>query len=382
MKRQALEQAQENRVFSAEDSIKRLRRQGREAISEWFGTPRQKVMGIALLLVLFLLLWRVVRSVLADRRLPAGSRRDRAENFSGGAGRVTGQPAVERYASMPAGRRPATGRRARGKGKQRARSGAQPKGKGQPRRRWWRKPGRWLVLLEVLAVLFVLVTGTGAWVSLQDLNETYRSLHRAGPQLLPTLGAAANPDLAAVARVHPGAPEAPVDFLPAAGAMAAPALPTPPPTITPASPAAPAAGDAVAKVEPAPVPDYARHIKIPAIGVDSPVFPSDEPLALKLGVAQFGYVTGPGQPGNLVLAAHNDSYGEIFRYLEDLEQGDEVTLFGKHSSYRYRVRETRIVNPEDVWVTLPTPRSTITLITCYPYLIDTHRLVVFAELEQ
>lgn len=380
MKRNVLGQARGNPVNNADVSTKRWQRQGRQIISEWFGTPRHKVMGIALLMLLFLLLWRVVRSVLADRRLPAGSSQDPAEGLAGGAGRVTGQPAVERQASIPAGRRPAAGKRTMGN--QRARTAPRPKGKMQPQRRWWRKPGRWLVLLEVLAVIFVLVTGTAAWVSLQDLNETYRSLHRAGPQLLPTLGAAANPDLAAVARVRPGAPEAPVDFLPAAGAMAAPALPTPPPTITPASPAAPATGDAVAEVEPTPVPDYARHIRIPAIDVDSPVFPSDEPLALKLGVAQFGYVTEPGQPGNLVLAAHNDSYGEIFRHLEDLEQGDEVTLFGKHSSYRYRVREKRIVNPEDVWVTLPTPRSTITLITCYPYLIDTHRLVVFAELEE
>jgi len=38
------------------------------------------------------------------------------------------------------------------------------------------------------------------------------------------------------------------------------------------------------------------------------------------------------------------------------------------------------VNPDDVSVMYPTSTPVLTLMTCYPYLVDTHRLVVIAEL--
>jgi sortase A len=46
------------------------------------------------------------------------------------------------------------------------------------------------------------------------------------------------------------------------------------------------------------------------------------------------------------------------------------------------VKEKRIINPTDVEVMLPTTEPVATLQTCYPYLIDTYRLVVIGELAQ
>jgi sortase A len=48
--------------------------------------------------------------------------------------------------------------------------------------------------------------------------------------------------------------------------------------------------------------------------------------------------------------------------------------------YVYRVTGTEIVEPTDVHVMNPTARATLTLISCYPYLIDNKRIAVFAEL--
>ena len=62
---------------------------------------------------------------------------------------------------------------------------------------------------------------------------------------------------------------------------------------------------------------------------------------------------------------------------------DDVRVVTARGEYFYRVRKTRIVNPEDVWVLAPTPKPTVTLITCYPFSYVGHapqRFIVQAEL--
>ena len=59
--------------------------------------------------------------------------------------------------------------------------------------------------------------------------------------------------------------------------------------------------------------ETARRIVIPEIGVDHVIVQGTDPEALKLGVGQEQNGTTPSGNGNLVLAAHNDIYGEIFR---------------------------------------------------------------------
>jgi sortase A len=81
-----------------------------------------------------------------------------------------------------------------------------------------------------------------------------------------------------------------------------------------------------------------------------------------------------------VLSAHNDAYGEIFRDLHKLRSGDEVLVHFDGRVFRYIVRKMEIVLPTQVEVMDPTDYPVLTLITCYPYLIDTHRIVVVCDL--
>jgi len=124
------------------------------------------------------------------------------------------------------------------------------------------------------------------------------------------------------------------------------------------------------------------RIVIPKINVDAPIVNDVTWEALKKGV---GYLPGsayPGERGNLYLAAHNDIYGEIFRNLDELEPGDEYFIFGGEQKFRYVVKEKRVIDPSNVEVMWPTTEPVATLQTCYPYLIDTHRLVVIGELAE
>ncbi len=128
-------------------------------------------------------------------------------------------------------------------------------------------------------------------------------------------------------------------------------------------------------------PSQALRVVIPAINKDSLVVQGDTWDQLKKGVGQHLGTADPGQPGNVVLSAHNDIYGETFRHLDQLEPGDEVQLYTASQVFTYIVTGTRIVEPTEVSVMDATAHPSLTLISCYPYLIDDQRIVVFADLQ-
>lgn len=128
-------------------------------------------------------------------------------------------------------------------------------------------------------------------------------------------------------------------------------------------------------------PEQAIRIQIPAIQVDAPVVQDDGWDQLKKGVGQYIGSANPGQTGNIVLSGHNDVYGEVFKRLDELEPGNTIIIFSINRQYVYVISGSQIVEPTQVEVMAPTSDPTLTLISCYPYLIDNKRIVVFANLQ-
>jgi sortase A len=154
----------------------------------------------------------------------------------------------------------------------------------------------------------------------------------------------------------------------------APELPTAEPTAEPATPESstaelPASGSV-----------FPCRLVISKIGVDAPVVEGDTDEDLKKGIGHRIGTANPGEQGNMVVSAHNDIHGEIFRHLVKLEAGDEVLIHTNQGAFRYIVSKLEIVLPTNVEVMNPTDHPALTMITCYPYLVDTHRIVVLAEL--
>ena len=134
---------------------------------------------------------------------------------------------------------------------------------------------------------------------------------------------------------------------------------------------------------PTPGPEQARNILIPALwNSPAPVVQGDGWEQLRRGVGQHIGSANPGEAGNVVLSAHNDIFGELFRYLDQLRPGDEIVLSTATQDYTYRVTGWRTVEPTEVDVMAATTRPTVTLISCYPYLVDDQRIVVFGELAE
>lgn len=131
---------------------------------------------------------------------------------------------------------------------------------------------------------------------------------------------------------------------------------------------------------PTPAPQHGVRIQIPAIDVDAPIVHGDDWEQLKKGVAHRADTANPGQIGNTVLSGHNDIFGEVFRYLEELKPGDEIIVYTSQRSFTYTISGWELVEPTQVDVMDPTTNATITLISCHPYLIDNHRIIVKGSL--
>jgi sortase A len=128
-------------------------------------------------------------------------------------------------------------------------------------------------------------------------------------------------------------------------------------------------------------PEQAIRIQIPAIKVDAPVVQGDGWDQLRKGVGQNVGSSNPGKSGNVVLSAHNDVFGEIFKDLDKLKNGDQIILFTVTRQYTYTIQKSLIVEPTFVEVMQETIDPTVTLISCYPYLVDKQRIVVQGTLQ-
>ena len=127
-------------------------------------------------------------------------------------------------------------------------------------------------------------------------------------------------------------------------------------------------------------PETALYISIPRLGIDQSIVQGTDEEALRNGVGQVLNGAYPAaQTGNVVFAAHNDIYAQLFKDLDQMQIGDEFTVQTQSKTFVYRVTGYDIVDPTDVYVMANQGRATATLISCYPFRVNNKRYVVFAE---
>lgn len=106
------------------------------------------------------------------------------------------------------------------------------------------------------------------------------------------------------------------------------------------------------------------RIGISRLGISVMVMEGDSEATLQLAAGHIAGTALPGQPGNVGIAGHRDSF---FRPLRNIREGDIVTLTTPGGEFRYSVASTRIVRPDDVSVLDSDSREILTLVTCYPF---------------
>jgi LPXTG-site transpeptidase (sortase) family protein len=95
-----------------------------------------------------------------------------------------------------------------------------------------------------------------------------------------------------------------------------------------------------------------------------------------------------GQPGNTVLNGHNNIYGEVFRNLIDLTVGEQLVIHDEAGAHIYQIEQQELLeeNGQPLSVRLdnarwiePTSDERVTLVSCWPYATNSHRLIVVAK---
>ena len=105
-------------------------------------------------------------------------------------------------------------------------------------------------------------------------------------------------------------------------------------------------------------------LDIPRLRLSAMIAEGDDDATLNVAIGHLSDTPLPWHEGNSALAGHRDTF---FRRLQHIRVGDEVRVSTVRGDFQYRVRETIVVGPNDVWILNPTDRTTLTLITCYPF---------------
>lgn len=106
------------------------------------------------------------------------------------------------------------------------------------------------------------------------------------------------------------------------------------------------------------------ELSIPRLGLSAMVLHGSDPGTLRRGPGHIEGTALPGEPGNVAIAGHRDSF---FRPLRGVRAGDDIYLDTAEGRFHYRVSSLDVVGPNAVGVLAPTPTATLTLITCHPF---------------
>ncbi|MGM7698028.1 class C sortase [Microbacterium sp. A84] len=125
------------------------------------------------------------------------------------------------------------------------------------------------------------------------------------------------------------------------------------------------------------------RVRIPQIDVDLPIYhgTSDDVLLKGVGHLEGSHLPVGGEGAHAVLTAHRGlANATMFTNLDGVEVGDQFTVevFGEVLTYEVRTKE--VIDPADTGTLRAEPGSDlVTLITCTPLGINSHRIVVTGE---
>ena len=124
-------------------------------------------------------------------------------------------------------------------------------------------------------------------------------------------------------------------------------------------------------------------LDIPKMNVTLPLYLGATQEKMAKGAVMLGQTSFPvqGTDSNCVIAAHRGWKGiPMFREIERLEIGDELTIQNCQETLTYRVSEIEIILPDESDKIMIQPgRNMVTLMTCHPYTQNSRRYVVYCD---
>jgi sortase A len=119
------------------------------------------------------------------------------------------------------------------------------------------------------------------------------------------------------------------------------------------------------------------RLVLPRLGLDTPVMNGTDLAVLARGPGLYEYGQLPDiYNTNTSIAAHRDIYGRELYYAETVTEGDFIYLVYRGKVFCYAYLDTAIVAPDD-WSLIRTAGDCrVTLTTCEPRGVSSHRLII------
>lgn len=122
------------------------------------------------------------------------------------------------------------------------------------------------------------------------------------------------------------------------------------------------------------------EIEIPSVRVDLPVYHGMDESVLQVAAGHLEWTSLPvgGESTHCVISAHRGlPSAKLFTNLDELAEGDVFLLRTLDELLTYEVDQILIVEPEDISALhIESGKDLCTLVTCTPYGINSHRLLV------
>ena len=106
------------------------------------------------------------------------------------------------------------------------------------------------------------------------------------------------------------------------------------------------------------------RIALPRLHITAVVMEGIDRTTLRHAVGHIPGTALPGEPGNIGLAGHRDTF---FRALKDVRVTDEIEFATLNGAFKYQVESLSIVDPSDVSVLARSDENLLTLVACYPF---------------
>lgn len=122
------------------------------------------------------------------------------------------------------------------------------------------------------------------------------------------------------------------------------------------------------------------YIQIPSIDVSLPIYhgASDDVMRVGVGHMEGSSLPVGGETAHILLSGHRGlPSAMLFTHLDELQNGDTFTLRVLNEAHTYEVDKIEVVEPTEVdKLQMETGQDYCTLITCTPYGVNSHRLLV------
>jgi sortase A len=122
------------------------------------------------------------------------------------------------------------------------------------------------------------------------------------------------------------------------------------------------------------------RIKIPSIDLDIVVVQGTDTSSLQKGPGHYPLTAFPGQGKTIGIAGHRTTYLAPFRKINEIADGDEITLEMPYGTFTYTVQKHEVVDPSDVEIVDNVGYERLVLTACHPLYSAAQRWAVFARL--